>query len=54
MAFDRQAGGHNFAFGDDVCTKCGMTRPAYQDSGKPRCTGERADKKERLTVPDDD
>jgi hypothetical protein len=54
MAFNRQAGGHNFAFGDDVCTKCGMTRPQFQDEGQPQCTGQRVNQPERMIIEDDD
>ncbi len=54
MAFDRQSGGHNFAFGDDVCTRCGMSRPKYEDSGHPPCTGQPPEKREPMAIPDDD
>jgi hypothetical protein len=54
MSFNRQAGGHNFAFGNDVCTKCGMSRKKYEDNGSPRCTGQSAEKRERLSIPDDE
>lgn len=53
MAFNRQAGGHNFAFGNDVCTKCGMTRTQFQDGGEPKCQGKPPEKGERLLVEDD-
>jgi hypothetical protein len=42
MAFDRRAGGHAFSFDAGVCAKCEMTREYYEDNGKPRCTGRRA------------
>jgi hypothetical protein len=29
--------GHTFDFDTDVCTKCGMTRSAYEDAGEPPC-----------------
>jgi hypothetical protein len=29
--------GHTFDFDTDVCTKCGMSREAYEDTGKPAC-----------------
>ena len=41
MAFDRQENGHSFNFSTDVCEKCGISRPRYEDSGKPRCKGKR-------------
>jgi hypothetical protein len=56
MARDKQAGGHNFDFDTDVCTKRGMIRKDYDDNGEPRCTGRPAsgrelEKKEGLTIP---
>ena len=53
MAFDRQAGGHNFDFSRDVCTKCDMTREYYEDHGKPPCRGKSSDREEPLVIPDD-
>jgi hypothetical protein len=53
MTFDRNAGGHAFGFTDDVCAKCGMTRPQFEDNGKPRCTGRKPDKREPMSIPDD-
>jgi hypothetical protein len=38
----QQEGGHNFAFSDDACTKCGMSREHFEDHGKPRCKGRRS------------
>ena len=43
MAFDRQAGGHNFDFSREKCTKCGMTREYFEDNFEPRCKGTPAD-----------
>lgn len=36
---DRQTGGHKFDFNTDVCTRCGMTRPQFEDNGSPPCRG---------------
>jgi hypothetical protein len=38
MRFDRSAGGHNFDFDTDVCTRCGIARRHYRDGGTPGCT----------------
>jgi hypothetical protein len=40
MAIDRRAGGHAFDFSTDVCAKCAMTRPYYEDNGHPNCAGQ--------------
>ena len=37
MCFDRCAGGHNFDFDTDVCTRCGIARRQYRDDGNPEC-----------------
>ena len=37
MRFDRCAGGHNFDFDTDVCTRCGIDRRRYRDGGNPEC-----------------
>jgi len=37
MHFDRCAGGHNFDFDTDVCTRCGIDRRQYRDGGNPEC-----------------
>jgi len=37
MCFDRCAGGHNFDFDTDVCTRCGIDRRRYRDGGNPEC-----------------
>jgi len=37
MRFDRSAGGHNFDFDTDVCTRCGIARRQYRDGGNPLC-----------------
>ena len=37
MRFDRSAGGHNFDFDTDVCTRCGIARRQYRDGGTPLC-----------------
>jgi hypothetical protein len=52
MAFDQQAGGHEFIFGAGVCTQCGMTRETYQDNGEPPCTGRPAAATRRDNMPD--
>ncbi len=39
MVFDRTTGGHRFAFGNDVCVRCGISRAKFEHSGSPRCTG---------------
>jgi hypothetical protein len=54
MAFDRTAGGHHFDFSRGVCTRCEIFREKFEDNGRPPCTGRPPDKRERLTVPDDD
>jgi len=38
MRFERSAGGHNFDFDTDVCTRCGIARRQYRDGGNPLCT----------------
>jgi hypothetical protein len=38
MHFDRCAGGHNFDFDTDVCTRCGIDRHQYRDGSNPECT----------------
>ena len=52
---DRHKGGHEFDFDTDVCVKCGMTRPYFDDHGEPRCPGKKPDRShdEPLEVPDD-
>jgi hypothetical protein len=52
MAVDRAAGGHRFFSG--VCTRCEMSRKKFEDNGHPLCTRRPPEKRERLTVPDDD
>jgi hypothetical protein len=37
MRSDRCAGGHNFVFDTDVCTRCGIDRRQYRDGGNPEC-----------------
>jgi hypothetical protein len=37
MRFDRCAGGHNFDFDTDVCTRCGIDRRQYRGGGSPEC-----------------
>jgi hypothetical protein len=37
MDFNRRAGGHNFDFDTDVCTRCTIGRRQYLASGKPVC-----------------
>jgi hypothetical protein len=39
MPFDREGGGHAFDLISKKCGRCGMTREAYEDHGKPRCPG---------------
>jgi hypothetical protein len=51
-SMDRQAGGHNFAFGNAVCEKCGMTRTHFLDHGQPRCEGKPPEKRERILAED--
>jgi hypothetical protein len=43
MALDRFAGGHDFGVSDVVCSKCGMSREEYENTGKPRCKGKAPD-----------
>jgi hypothetical protein len=47
-----RAGGHSFHPVYEVCGVCGMTRPQYQNNGKPKCTG-RQSEFERFIEPDD-
>jgi hypothetical protein len=37
MRFDRCAGGHNFDFDTDVCTRCGIDRRQYLGGGNREC-----------------
>jgi hypothetical protein len=41
MRFDRSAGGHNFDFDTDVCTRCGIARRHYRDGGTPLCADQK-------------
>jgi hypothetical protein len=41
MRFDRSAGGHNFDFDTDVCTRCGIARRQYRDGGTPGCADQK-------------
>jgi hypothetical protein len=43
MALDRFAGEHDFGLSDVVCSKCGMSREEYENTGKPRCKGKAPD-----------
>ena len=52
MTFD--PGGHHFDFVRGVCMRCGMSLEKFKDNGRPRCTGQPSDKKERLSIPPDD
>jgi hypothetical protein len=54
MPFNRNAGGDAFRFSDDVCDKCGMTRPYFEDNGEPRCTGQKPEPLENIRDEDDD
>jgi len=54
MVFDRTAGGHRFAFGNNVCIRCGMSRREFEDGGRPRCTGQRPKLRQPVTFPPDD
>jgi hypothetical protein len=45
---NRQENKHNFAFGDDVCTHCGVSQEKFEDSCKPQCTGKRAPPREPI------
>jgi hypothetical protein len=54
MRFNRNAGGHAFGLSDDGCTKCGMTRPLFEDNGEPPCPGRKPDARERIAIEDDD
>ncbi len=46
--------GHDFDFGTDVCTRCSMKRPYFEDSAKPPCTGRRpADGWPTIEIPRD-
>lgn len=35
----REVNGHQFDFDRDVCLICGMSRPKFDDSDSPRCSG---------------
>jgi hypothetical protein len=52
MVFDPGAGGHAFDLNTKKCTKCGMTREAYEERGNRLCTGRRRDD-QPLFIPDD-
>jgi hypothetical protein len=54
MAFDLKAGDHRFDFIRGVCTRCGMSIKIFKGNGRPICTWQPADKRERRTVPPDD
>ena len=41
MRFERSAGGHNFDFDTDVCTRCGIARRQYRDGGNPLCAAQK-------------
>jgi hypothetical protein len=47
------AGRHSFHPVYEVCGICGMTRPQYEDNGKPKCA-ERQSGFERFSVDYDD
>ena len=38
----QQENGQVFNFATDKCEKCGMSREAYEDNGKPPCKGKSA------------
>jgi hypothetical protein len=42
MDFERCAGGHNFDFDTDVCTRCGIGRRQYRNADHPRCTARKS------------
>jgi hypothetical protein len=46
------ASGHSFHPVYEVCAVCGITRPHYENNGKPRCGG-RQSGFERFIEPDD-
>jgi hypothetical protein len=54
MAFDRMAGGHRFDFSRGVCVRCRMSREKFEDSGRPRCTGQPLPERTAVGIPRDD
>jgi len=54
MAFALTASDHRFDFIRGVSTRCGMPIENFKDKGRPTCTWQPADKRERRTVPPDD
>jgi hypothetical protein len=44
MSPRRRASSHAFDFDRDVCERCGITRPHFDDNGRPPCVG-------RVSVP---
>ena len=48
------AGGHSFHPVYEVCGVCGMTRPQYEDNGKPSCAGRQSGFERFVIDPDDD
>ena len=54
MSPRRRAGGHAFDFDCDVCVRCGMTRPHFDDNGRPPCVDRVSvlQPRPRIPVPD--
>jgi hypothetical protein len=53
MPLNRNAGRHAFGFTDDVCEKCGMTRPHFEDHRQPPCPGRKPDTRHSIVIQDD-
>jgi hypothetical protein len=48
------AGGHAFHPVFEVCGICGITRPQFEDNGKPKCSGRQIGRERRSIDADDD
>jgi len=52
MVFDKNIGGHAFPERGGTCVRCEMTWAKFLDSGQPRCTGQKPEKREPLPIED--
>jgi hypothetical protein len=51
MSPRRRACGHAFDFDRDVCVRCGMTRPYFDDNRQPPCIGRVSEPEQRPRIP---
>ena len=49
---ERNAGNHDFKFGNDVCGKCGMSWVEYLESGRPDCRGKKSEAEKPIPIED--